>query len=74
MSDDPSQKIAALEVKVEHLREQDAALLDEIKAMRKEIRELNGALTKWKGIAGGIAIVMSLLWTVATFVFKLFGK
>lgn len=72
MPEDDSNKITALEVEVRHLCVQNQSLLKEVQAMRGELNEVNKALTKWKGMAAGVALVISVLWTVVLSVSKFF--
>jgi len=46
-----------------------------MKDMHSDLHELKESLTKWKGISAGIAITVSLIWTVVLGVYGFFiGK
>ena len=52
-------------------------LLQETRADMKDIHsdmhELKESLTKWKGISAGIAITVSLIWTVLLAIYGIFA-
>jgi hypothetical protein len=41
--------------------------------MHSDLHELKESLTKWKGISAGIAITVSMIWTVVIGVFSFFS-
>ena len=53
-----AERLAKLETQVDKL----LAMVEE---NHKDLHEVKDQLTKWKGIAGGIAIAISCLWAVA---------
>lgn len=55
MDIETAERVARLEAKVEQI-----LLL--VEDNHKDIHEVKDQLTKWKGIAGGIAITISCLW------------
>lgn len=42
--------------------------------MKKDMDEVKGSLTKWKGIGAGIAITVSLIWSVAVGIWQMFAS
>jgi len=40
----------------------------------KDLHEVKDQLTKWKGIAGGIAIAVSVLWAGILFIIEMFRR
>ena len=45
----------------------------DMKDMHSDLHELKESLTKWKGISAGIAITVSMIWTVVIGVFSFFS-
>jgi thiamine biosynthesis lipoprotein ApbE len=45
----------------------------DMKEMHSDLHELKECLTKWKGISAGIAITVSMIWTVVIGVFSFFS-
>jgi thiamine biosynthesis lipoprotein ApbE len=45
----------------------------DMKEMHSDMHELKESLTRWKGISGGIAITVSLIWTVLLGIYGLFA-
>ena len=42
-------------------------LLERIREVEKEVDELNGIITKYRGFAGGILFVLAMLWGIVSF-------
>lgn len=51
-----------LDQRVARLEAQQEELMRILKETHDDLREVKDSLTKWKGIAGGIAITVSCLW------------
>jgi F0F1-type ATP synthase assembly protein I len=45
----------------------------DMKEMHEDMHELKESLTKWKGISAGIAITVSLIWTVLLGIYGIFA-
>lgn len=45
----------------------------DMKDMHSDMHELKESLTKWKGISAGIAITVSLIWTVLLGIYGIFA-
>ena len=57
MDIETAERLAKLETQVDKL-------LEMVEENHKDLHEVKDQLTKWKGIAGGIAIAVSCLWAV----------
>jgi len=44
------------------LEQQQEELMRMVKENHEDLKEVKESLTKWKGIAGGIAIAVSCMW------------
>jgi len=49
-------------------------LISMIEENHKDLHEVKDQLTKWKGIAGGIAIAVSVLWAGVVFILEMFKR
>jgi glutaredoxin 2 len=45
----------------------------DMKDIHQDMHELKESLTKWKGISAGIAITVSLIWTVLLGIYGIFA-
>lgn len=45
----------------------------DMKDIHADMHELKESLTKWKGISAGIAITVSMIWTVILGVYSIFA-
>jgi glutaredoxin 2 len=45
----------------------------DMKDIHSDLHELKESLTKWKGISAGIAITVSMIWTVILGVYGIFS-
>ena len=52
-----AERLAKLETQVDRL-------IEMVEENHKDLHEVKDQLTKWRGIAGGIAIAVSCLWAV----------
>ena len=57
MDIETAERLAKLETQVDKL-------IELVEENHKDLHEVKDQLTKWKGIAGGIAIAISCLWAV----------
>ena len=55
MDIETAERLAKLETQVDKL-------IEMVQEKHKDLHEVKDQLTKWKGIAGGIAIAVSCLW------------
>jgi len=55
MDIETAERLAKLEIQVDKL-------IELVEENHKDLHEVKDQLTKWKGIAGGIAIAVSCLW------------
>jgi hypothetical protein len=49
-------------------------LIGLVEENHKDLHEVKDQLTKWKGIAGGIAIAVSVLWAGILFIIEMFKR
>lgn len=68
------ERIATLEAQhnelIRLLTETNASL----KEMKSDMDTVKESLTKWKGIGAGIAITVSLIWSVAVGIWQMFAS
>jgi len=50
------------------LEQQQEMLLEMVRENHQDLKEVKESLTRWKGIAGGIAIAVSCLWAGVLFI------
>ena len=50
------------------LEMQQEQLLQMVRENHEDLKEVKESLTKWKGIAGGIAITISCMWAGVLFI------
>jgi hypothetical protein len=50
------------------LEQQQEELMRIVRENHEDLKEVKESLTKWKGIAGGIAITVSVLWAGILFI------
>ena len=53
------------------LEQQQEELMRIVRENHDDLKEVKESLTKWKGIAGGIAITVSVLWAGVLFIAEL---
>jgi prefoldin subunit 5 len=69
------ERVAKLEAQHQELMRLLQETRQDMKDMHSDMHELKEALTKWKGISAGIAITVSLIWTVVLGIYGIFvGK
>jgi prefoldin subunit 5 len=69
------ERVAKLEAQHQELMRLLQETRQDMKDMHSDLHELKESLTKWKGISAGIAITVSLIWTVILGVYGFFlGK
>jgi len=56
------------------LEQQQEELMRIVRENHEDLKEVKESLTKWKGIAGGIAIAVSCLWAGVVFVIELMKR
>ena len=56
------------------LEQQQEMLLEMVRENHQDLKEVKESLTRWKGIAGGIAIAVSCLWAGVLFVVELLKR
>jgi hypothetical protein len=56
------------------LEQQQEMLLEMVRENHNDLKELKESLTKWKGIAGGIAITVSCMWAAVAFIAEWFKR
>ena len=61
---DDGERIARLEVQHQELMRLLQETRADIKDMREDMHEVRSALTKWKGLAAGIALSVTCFWAV----------
>ena len=67
MDIETAERLAKLETQMDQL----IGLVEE---NHKDLHEVKDQLTKWKGIAGGIAIAVSVLWAGILFIIEMFKR
>lgn len=67
MDIETAERLAKLETQMDQL-------ISMVEENHKDLHEVKDQLTKWKGIAGGIAIAVSVLWAGILFVIELFRR
>ena len=72
----PSQteRIVTLETRQGEIMRLLKDIHEELKQLKKDQDEVKESLTKWKGIGAGIAIAVSLVWSVAVGIWQLFAS
>ena len=53
------------------LEQQQEELMRIVRENHEDLKEVKESLTRWKGIAGGIAIAVSYLWAGVLFIAEL---
>jgi len=56
------------------LEQQQEELMRIVRENHEDLKEVKESLTKWKGIAGGIAIAVSVLWAGILFIVELMKR
>jgi hypothetical protein len=56
------------------LEQQQEELMRIVRENHDDLKEVKESLTRWKGIAGGIAIAVSCLWAGVLFVVELIKR
>jgi prefoldin subunit 5 len=67
------ERITRLEAQHQELMRLLQETRQDMKDIHSDMHELKESLTKWKGISAGIAITVSLIWTVILGVYGLFA-
>ena len=67
MDVETAERLAKLETQMEQL-------LQMVEENHNDLHEVKDQLTKWKGIGGGIAIAISMLWAAVIFIIEIFKK
>ena len=67
MDIETAERLAKLETQMDQL-------IDMIEENHKDLHEVKDQLTKWKGIAGGIAIAVSVLWAGVVFIIEMLKR
>jgi len=68
------ERVAKLEAQHQELMRLLQETRQDMKDMHSDLHELKESLTKWKGISAGIAITVSLIWTVILGVYGFFHR
>ena len=56
------------------LEQQQEELMRIVRENHDDLKEVKESLTRWKGIAGGIAIAVSCLWAGVLFIVELMKR
>ena len=56
------------------LEQQQEELMRIVRENHSDLKEVKESLTRWKGIAGGIAIAVSCLWAGVLFIVELLKR
>jgi hypothetical protein len=67
MDIETAERLAKLETQMDQL-------IGMVEENHKDLHEVKDQLTKWKGIAGGIAIAVSVLWAGILFIVEMFKR
>lgn len=67
MDIETAERLAKLETQMDRL-------IGMVEENHKDLHEVKDQLTKWKGIAGGIAIAVSVLWAGIVFIIEAFKR
>ena len=67
------ERVAKLEAQHQELMRLLQETRQDMKDMHSDMHELKESLTKWKGISAGIAITVSLIWTVVLGIHSIFA-
>jgi prefoldin subunit 5 len=67
------ERVAKLEAQHQELMRLLQETRQDMKDMHSDMHELKESLTKWKGISAGIAITVSLIWTVVLGIYGIFA-
>jgi hypothetical protein len=67
MDIETAERLAKLETQMNQL-------IGMVEENHKDLHEVKDQLTKWKGIAGGIAIAVSVLWAGVLFIVEMFKR
>jgi prefoldin subunit 5 len=67
------ERVAKLEAQHQELMRLLQETRQDMKDIHSDMHELKESLTKWKGISAGIAITVSLIWTVILGVYGIFA-
>jgi hypothetical protein len=67
MDIETAERLAKLETQMDQL-------IGMVEENHKDLHEVKDQLTKWKGIAGGIAIAVSVLWAGVVFIIEMFKR
>jgi prefoldin subunit 5 len=67
------ERVAKLEAQHQELMRLLQETRQDMKDIHSDMHELKESLTKWKGISAGIAITVSLIWTVVLGIYGIFA-
>jgi prefoldin subunit 5 len=67
------ERVAKLEAQHQELMRLLQETRQDMRDMHSDMHELKESLTKWKGISAGIAITVSLIWTVVLGIYGIFA-
>ena len=67
------ERITRLEAQHQELMRLLQETRQDMKDIHSDMHELKESLTKWKGISAGIAITVSLIWTVILGIYGIFA-
>lgn len=68
------ERLARLEAQHEEVMRMLREIKEENHTVRQDVAELKKSLTRWKGIGAGIAITVSLIWSVGLGIYSLFSS
>lgn len=68
------ERLARLEAQHEEVMRMLREIKEENHTVRQDVAELKKSLTRWKGIGAGIAITVSLIWSVGLAIYSLFSS
>ena len=67
------ERVAKLEAQHQELMRLLQETRQDMRDIHSDMHELKESLTKWKGISAGIAITVSLIWTVVLGIYGIFA-
>jgi len=69
-----AERIARLEAQHSELMRIVTETNEQLKDMKSDMNEVRDSLVRWKGIGAGIAISVSLVWSVAVGIYHIFSS
>ena len=70
---DATERVAVLEAQHQELMRLIKESREDMAAMRSDLAEVRQSLVRWKGVGAGIAIAVSLIWSVAVGIYHIFA-